>query len=263
MESNPRHVVVFGGSGAIGFAAAQALTRAGARLTLLARNGDRLARAEERLLSQGADVWTRTVDVLTVGALGPVLDSAVEQFGPVTGAVIAVSIPHDQGTLLGDLDVETFMAPVDLFLRAHFLIAQAIAPRLATGATVVSLSTPIARMTAPGHLGYAAACAGVEAFSRNLAHELAGRGGRAVCIRPHAIADAPAAGSYTADLFAPKAAALGLSVDQWLEGAAQGTMTGALPTLAEVGDMIAFVASGRAPSLTANVIDMTSGALVG
>lgn len=263
MENNPRHVVVFGGSGAIGFAAAEALAPDGTRLTLLARQEGRLERAANRLRRHGAQVWTESVDVLVAGALGPALDKAVARFGPVTGVVIAVSFPHDQGTLLGELDVESFMAPIDRFLRAHFLIAQAVAPRMAPGSTVVSLSTPIARMTVPGHLGYAAACAGVEAFSRNLAHELAATGGRAVCIRPHAIADGPRAGSYTADLFAPKAAALGLSVDQWLEGAAQGTMTGALPTLAEVGDMIAFIASGRAPSLTANVIDLSSGMLVG
>lgn len=262
MKSNPRHVAIFGGSGAIGLATAEALGRDRARLTLLARNGDRLDDAETRLRDQGAEVWKRSVDVLRVGAIGPALDEAVSRFGPITGAVIAVSFPHDQGTLLGDLDVETFMTPIDRFLRAHFLIARAVGPRLASGGTIVSLSTPIARMTAPGHLGYAAACAGVEAFSRNLAHELAATGARAVCIRPHAIANAPQAGSYTSDLFAPKAAAMGMSVDQWLDGAAQNTMTGALPTLAEVADVIAFVVSGRAPSLTANVIDLTSGALV-
>lgn len=262
MNSNPRHIVIFGGSGAIGSATAAALARDGSRLSLLARDSERLERVATRLRSTGAVVGTQAVDVLTPGALAPALDEAVDRFGPVTGAVVGVSFPHDQGTLLGDLDVETFMAPVDRFLRAHFLIAQAIAPRLATGATIVSLSTPIARMTAPGHLGYAAACAGVEALSRNLAHELAAVGARAVCVRPHAIVDAPAAGSYTAELFSPKAAAMGLSVDQWLEGAAQSTMTGALPTLAEVGDLVAFVVSGRVPSLTANVIDLTSGALV-
>lgn len=262
MNSNPRHVVIFGGSGAIGSAASRSLAREGSRLSLLARGSHRLESVAVRLKSQGAEVDTHPVDVLTPGALTPALDAAVERFGPVTGAVIAVSFPHDQGTLLGELDVETFIAPVDQFLRAHFLIAQAVAPRLAKGATIVSLSTPIARMTAPGHLGYAAACAGVEAFSRNLAHELAAVGARAVCVRPHAIVDAPAAGSYTADLFSPKAAALGLSVEQWLEGAAQSTMTGTLPTLAEVGDLVAFIVSGRVPSLTANVVDLTSGALV-
>lgn len=164
--------------------------------------------------------------------------------------------------MLADLDVETFMQPIDRFLRAHFLIARAVAPRLARGGTVVSLSTPIAKLTEPGHLGYAATCSGIEAFSRNLAHELAASGGRAVCVRPHAIPDAIAAGSYSAGVFTPKAAALGLTVDEWLEGAAQGTMTGALPTLTEVGELIAFIVSGRAPSITATVIDLTAGAVV-
>jgi transposase InsO family protein len=65
-------------------------------------------------------------------------------------------------------------------------------------------------------------CAGKEAFSRVLAAELAPRYIRGICIRPHAIADAPAAGSYTKDLFktliwyrpGSKAAA-----GRWLQGA--------------------------------------------
>jgi NAD(P)-dependent dehydrogenase (short-subunit alcohol dehydrogenase family) len=43
-------------------------------------------------------------------------------------------------------------------------------------------------------------CAGKEAFARVLAAELAPRNIRGMCIRPHTIADAPAAGSYTNDL---------------------------------------------------------------
>ena len=42
-----------------------------------------------------------------------------------------------------------------------------------------------------------------------LAAELGGRNIRVVCLGPHAISDAPQAGSYTAELFQPKASAMG------------------------------------------------------
>lgn len=262
MDRNPRHAIIFGGSGAIGSAAAAAIARSGATLTLAARNASALETSASPLRAQGSRVKTAAVDVFDAAALERAVTDAVDTAGPLDAVVIAVSFAHDQGTLLADLDIETFMTPVDRFMRAHFLIARAVAPRLAVGATVICLSTPIAKMTAPGHLGYATACAGVEAFSRNLSHELAAAGGRSVCVRPHAISDAPAAGSYTRELFALKAAAIGLSVEDWLDGAAAGTMTGALPRLAEVGDVIAFLASGRAPSFAGNVIDLTAGMLV-
>ena len=97
-------------------------------------------------------------------------------------------------------------------------------------------------------------CAGKEAFSRVLAAELAPRSIRGICILPHAIADAPAAGSYTKDLFktliwyrpGTKAAA-GLWLHEWLPGPdmAQRTMSKRLPTLS-VAATAAFLASDRA-----------------
>lgn len=71
-------------------------------------------------------------------------------------------------------------------------------------------------------------CAGKEAFSRVLAAELAPRNIRVVCIRPHAIADAPSAGSYTEDPFKTliwyKKDAAGKSVQEWLPASVMALM---------------------------------------
>jgi 3-oxoacyl-[acyl-carrier protein] reductase len=118
---------------------------------------------------------------------------------------------------------------------------------------------PAARMVMSGHLGHIVGCAGMEAFSRALASELAPKGIRTVCVKPHAIPEAVVAGSYTGELFAPKAQAAGLSVTDWLGGAASGTLLKRLPTLAEVAETVAFVASPKAASMTAAVVNLTSG----
>jgi 3-oxoacyl-[acyl-carrier protein] reductase len=99
-------------------------------------------------------------------------------------------------------------------------------------------------------------------FSRVLAAELAPNV-RVVCIRPHAIADAPEAGSYTRALFAPKAAAAGLSVEQWMAGAAESTLLKRLPTLEQVAETAAFLASDSANAMTATVVDLTCGVVAG
>jgi NAD(P)-dependent dehydrogenase (short-subunit alcohol dehydrogenase family) len=124
---------------------------------------------------------------------------------------------------------------------------------------ILTLSTPAARVTPPGCLGYITTCAAKEAFSRALASELAPRNIRVLCIRPHAISDAPAAGSYTQVLFAPMASAAGMTVAQWLEHAAQGTMLKRLPTLSDVAETAAFLASDRASAMTATVANLTCG----
>jgi NAD(P)-dependent dehydrogenase (short-subunit alcohol dehydrogenase family) len=81
-----------------------------------------------------------------------------------------------------------------------------------------------------------------------------------ICVRSHAIADAIQAGSYTRELFETKALAMGLTVQQWLDGAAQSTMLQRLPTLLDVAETVAFLASDHASVITATVINMTAGA---
>jgi NAD(P)-dependent dehydrogenase (short-subunit alcohol dehydrogenase family) len=117
-------------------------------------------------------------------------------------------------------------------------------------------------LAAVGLLGHGVSLAGTEAFSRLLAAELAQSNIRIVCIRPHAIADAQAAGSYTRKLFAPWAAAAGLTDAELLSGFAQETMLKRLPTLADVAETAAFLASDRASAMTATVADLTCGAVV-
>ena len=79
-------------------------------------------------------------------------------------------------------------------------------------------------------------------------------------MRSHAIADAVQAGSCVGDLFAIKAQAMGITVEQFLEGAAQSTMLNRLPTLEQVADTIAFLASDAAGAITGTTVNMTAGA---
>jgi 3-oxoacyl-[acyl-carrier protein] reductase len=54
----------------------------------------------------------------------------------------------------------------------------------------------------------------------------------------------------------------GLTTEAWLSGLASTTLLGRLPTLAEVADYAAFVASDRASAMTGAIVNLTSGALV-
>ena len=56
---------------------------------------------------------------------------------------------------------------------------------------------------------------------------------------------------------------MGLTVEQWVGGAAHSTMLKRLPTLAQVADVITFLASDRADAMTATVVNMTAGATTG
>jgi NAD(P)-dependent dehydrogenase (short-subunit alcohol dehydrogenase family) len=101
-----------------------------------------------------------------------------------------------------------------------------------------------------------------------LAAELAPKNIRVTCLRPIAIADAPAAGSYTKDLFKTqisyKESADGKPVGEWLPSSemAQSTLLKRLPTLAEVAETAAFLASDRAGAMTGTVANLSCGSVV-
>ena len=111
----------------------------------------------------------------------------------------------------------------------------------------------------PGHLGHVVGSAGMEAFTRALACELAPSNIRVICVRSHALVGAVQAGSYTGEVFAPKAQAAGLTVEQWVAGAAQSTMLKRLPTLSQIAELMTFLASDHAGAMTATVVNMTAG----
>jgi NAD(P)-dependent dehydrogenase (short-subunit alcohol dehydrogenase family) len=246
-----------------GLSVARVFAREGARLFLAGRTMATLDTGARDIRAAGGAAETAVVDVLEETAVRDHAAAVAAQAGGIDIALNATSFLHDQGTPLADLSLEAFMLPVDRFLRALFITSKAVAPHMGRKrqGVILTLSAPGARMAAGGHLGHAASAAGTEAFSRVLADELGPRNIRVVCLRPHAIADAPDAGSYTADLFAPKAKAMGLSVGQWLGGAAYGTMLKRLPTLADVAETAALLASDRASAVTAAVANLSCGAL--
>jgi NAD(P)-dependent dehydrogenase (short-subunit alcohol dehydrogenase family) len=115
--------------------------------------------------------------------------------------------------LLADLSLEEFMRPIDGFLRTLFVTSKAVARHMGRErpGVILTLSEPGAKLAISGILGHGVSSAGKEAFSRLLAAELAPSNIRVIDVRPHAVIDAPAAGSYTKDVFKPSAAAGGQS----------------------------------------------------
>lgn len=127
---------------------------------------------------------------------------------------------------------------------------------------ILTLSTPGARLSGVGFLGNGVASAAVEAFSRILAGELGPSGVRVVCLRPDAIPEAVAR-SHTGQVFSGLAERAGTTVEGLLaERARTATLLGRLPTLEEVANVAAFLASDRASAMTGAIANLTCGALV-
>ena len=78
-----RTALVTGASTGLGFAAAEALARRGARIVLNSRGGDKLDRAAERLEKDGATVATAAGDITHLEEIERLVAVAVEAAGPI------------------------------------------------------------------------------------------------------------------------------------------------------------------------------------
>jgi 3-oxoacyl-[acyl-carrier protein] reductase len=258
MMLEDKTALIHGGGGAIGGAVARACARAGARVYLAGRTRARLE-AVANDIGDAADV--AEVDALDERAVAEHADAVAADAGGIDIALNAVSFPYAQGTP-GELAVDELMHPIDSFLRSNLITAKAAARHMTArgSGAILTLSTAGSRFARPGNLGFGTTCAAIEQMSQRLAVELGPSGVRVVCLRPTAIADAAANGSYTGKVFAPLAAASGVSVEQMLaQWGEDQTLLGRLPTLGQVADAAVFLASDRAGAITGAVIDLTCG----
>jgi NAD(P)-dependent dehydrogenase (short-subunit alcohol dehydrogenase family) len=256
--------VIHGGGGAIGGASARAFAREGARVFLAGRRRAHLDEVAAEVRAAGGQVEVAVVDALDPVAVEAHAESVAARAGRIDVVMNAVGLVHVQGKSFAEQSLDDFTAPVDGYVRAHFLIARAASRFMipAKRGVILAISTPGSVLPGPGFMGYGVACAALEAMTRHLAGELGGHGIRAVCLRADAIPEALAR-SHSREVFEKVAAAHGSTPEAMLAAhAEQKTLLRRLPTLAQVADAAAFFASSRAAATTGAIVNLTCGSLV-
>jgi NAD(P)-dependent dehydrogenase (short-subunit alcohol dehydrogenase family) len=252
--------VIYGAGGAIGGAIARAFAREGARLFLTGRDLAKVDAVARDIVAAGGVAETARVDALDEKAVEEHVDTVVERAGGVDISFNAVGPgPATDRLPLTELAAEAFARPIAFYTRSNFITATAAARRMSGqgSGVIVTLTAVPGRMPANLIGGAAPAWAAVEAFSRSLALELGPAGVRVVCLRSHAIPETPLIEAN----FATAAAAAGVTPAQFQAKLEQGTLLKRLPTLAEVADTAAFIASDRAGAMTATVANLSAGSI--
>jgi 3-oxoacyl-[acyl-carrier protein] reductase len=255
--------VIYGGGGAIGGAAARAFAREGARVFLAGRTLATLERVANEIVTAGGRAETAEVDALNEGAVDEHADVVAASTGRIDIALNAIGIPHVQGTPFAALSAEDYAHPITAYTRTNFLTAKAVARHMVKqgSGVILTLSTSGSQLSGQGFLGYGVTCGAIETFSRILTGELGPSGIRVICLRPHAIPETVST-SHVRELFNGFAQPAGTTVEDWLAEHATTAKLARLPTLAEVADYAAFVASDRAGSMTGAIANLSAGFLV-
>jgi NAD(P)-dependent dehydrogenase (short-subunit alcohol dehydrogenase family) len=236
------------------------LAREGARLFLTGRDGAKVDGVAEEIVAAGGVAEAARVDALDEDAVEEHLTAVVESAGGVDISFNAIGpgpAPHRMP--LTELAADAFARPIAFYATSNFITATAAARRMSgRGSGVILTLTAVPGRSPTSRVGGSApAWAAVEAFSRSLALETGPAGVRVVCLRSHAIPETP----LIAENFATAGPAAGVSPAQFQAMLEQGTLLKRLPTLAEVADTAAFIASDRAGAMTATVVNLSAGSI--
>ncbi|MEV6654989.1 SDR family oxidoreductase [Streptomyces sp. NPDC051219] len=257
--------VIYGAAGAVGSAVARTFAREGAKVFLAGRTLETLDTLAAEISAEGGETDVAQVDALDRQAVQEHADAVVEEAGSIDVSFNAIGIDHVQGTPLRELSPEDYSLPITTYTTTQFLTATAAARYMVSrgSGVILTLSATAARVTLPSD-GFGVACAGVEAFSRQLAGELGPYGVRVVCLRPDAIPETAMLGSHARTVWSRAAERMGMTLEDVLDGSpgVPGPLLQRSPSLAEVADVAAFMASDRASAMTASVANISCGSVV-
>src|SRR5829696_4791636 len=257
-----KNAVIYGGSGSVGGAVARAFAREGARVFLAGRTLATLDAVAQEIIALGGLAETAQVDALDEKAVDEHADAVAEKAGGIDISFNAIFNGDVQGKPLAEMPFDDFARPITNAMRNQFLTARPVARHMIKrGSGVILTITGGDREAVPTIGGTVVTWAAIETQNRQGACELGPQGIRAVWRHATDLPEAiPDTGETVADL------GTGFGEDTTREeviaGMREETMLNRLPTLAELGNVAAFIASDRVSAMTATLANITFGSFL-
>jgi NAD(P)-dependent dehydrogenase (short-subunit alcohol dehydrogenase family) len=240
--------VIYGGGGSIGSAVARAFAREGARVFLAGRTREKLDKVANEIRSKGGVADTAVVDALDEQAVNNYVDAIVGQAAYLDISFNVIGLGDVQQPLT-EISVADFLQPITNAMRTQFLTTRAAARHMVKRQTGVILhfggGGP---QTLPGLGGFKIALDAIEGLRRQWALELGAQGIRVLTLKTGGIPET------ISDDFPQK--------DEIAAEIQRTTLLNRTATLADVGNVAAFVASDQARTMTSTEVNISCGAIV-
>ncbi|SDV46887.1 SDR family NAD(P)-dependent oxidoreductase [Chitinasiproducens palmae] len=237
-----QHALVTGGSSGIGLAAAAALGRAGARVTLAARRPAELEAACDVLRGEGIDCCGLPLDVTDPESV----DAAVAASSAFD--ILVNNAGMNRPKPLAQLSNDDIDAVLDLNVKAVFYVTRAVSRQMVArgqGGAIINVSSQMGHVGSPGRTLYCASKHAIEGMTKALAWELGEHGIRVNSLCPTFIETA-----MTAPMFAQAGFA------DWVRSR---IALGRPGQLAEVMGAIVFLASAQSSLMTGSALMLDGG----
>lgn len=235
--------LVTGSSQGIGRETALALSEAGAKVAVAARNEGKLAALAEEIAAKGGEAFAAKLDVADAEQIKAVFKAVLEKFGKLDILVNNAAITRDG--LAMRMKQEDWEAVLRTNLTgAHLCTQQALATMMrARAGRIINIASVVARTGNPGQANYVAAKAGLIGLTKAIAMEIASRNITVNAVAPGFIAT-------------PMTDVLSDKVKEELK---TRIPLGRMGTARDVAAAIVFLASDEAGYITGHVLDVNGG----
>ncbi|MET4634168.1 MULTISPECIES: SDR family oxidoreductase [Kaistia] len=168
-----RLALVTGASKGIGYAVADALASAGARIVLNARDETRLEQARAELAAKGYDVRTAAFDVTDPDAVTAGIEAIETDIGPIDILVNNAGMQHR--TPLQDFPLEAWRKIVATNIDSVYLVGQAVGRRMIPRGRgkIINIGSVQSEMARPGIAPYTATKGAVKMLTKGMATDWA------------------------------------------------------------------------------------------
>jgi NAD(P)-dependent dehydrogenase (short-subunit alcohol dehydrogenase family) len=238
-----RVAIVTGASSGLGAETARQMASAGARLAIGARRAEKLTRLCDEIQSQGGEAIAIPLNVSSPDECQRFVTRTIEAFGQVdvlvNNAGIGAAVPATHET------PEEFASVLDVNLFGTYWMSQAVARGMASGGSIINISSVLALTTAGlPQAAYSASKAGIIGLTRDLAQQWTSRKN----IRVNAIAPGYFATEMTA-AYDPG----------YVESLLPRMLIGRQGELAELAAAVIFLASDASSYITGTVLTVDGG----
>jgi NAD(P)-dependent dehydrogenase (short-subunit alcohol dehydrogenase family) len=248
--------IIYGAGGGIGGGVARTFAREGAKVFLAGRSRENVEAVARDIASAGGSAEAAVVDALDERAVDDHVQEVVSKAGRVDVSFSLITRGDVQGTPLVQMEVDDLLRAVVNGLRSSFLTARAAGRRMIEqgSGVILHLNSASGPAAMPGMGSTGPADAATESFMRYLAAELGPNGVRVCGIWTAGVAE-----TLTDEKLAAVAGDQAPPAQQALEMIAAMSALRRTPTVANIADVAAFLASDRAAGMTGTIANVTSG----
>jgi len=244
-----RVALITGADSGIGRAVALAFAREGADVAIAYLDEHDDAHETERLIEEaGRRALLLPGDIADDEHCARIVARTVEELGHLDILVNNAAYQGKKADGPEDLDAERVRKTLLTNIGAMFFLTRHALPHLGPGAAIINTSSVNAYQPSPGILDYAATKGAIVTFTKGLGQELADRGIRVNAVAPGPVWTPLVMQSYDAE---------------HLESFGKNTPLGRPAQPAELAPAYVFLASDESRFITAEVIGVTGGRVLG